>query len=97
MTTDEDSGPKPEANSPVFLAGSRPSFLEIVSSHPSILEQGAEEKEPEQPKLEACPARGGSAFEIHYSIGAVSKVGDGRHFCFNFLYSLDRLVDPRIA
>jgi hypothetical protein len=55
MTTDEDSGPKPEANPPVVLAGSRPSFLEIVSSHPFILEQGAEEKEAEQPKLEAVP------------------------------------------
>jgi hypothetical protein len=33
---DDDSGPKPAANPPVFRAGSRPSFLEIVRSHPSF-------------------------------------------------------------
>ena len=62
MTTNDNSGPKPAANPPVFLVGSRPSFLEIVGSHPSFLEQGAEEKEAEQPELEAVPpeARGGS-------------------------------------
>jgi hypothetical protein len=62
MTTNDNSGPKPAANPPVFLVGSRPSFLEIVGSHPFFLEQGAEEKEAEQPELEAVPpeARGGS-------------------------------------
>lgn len=33
---DDDSGPKPTANPPVFRAGSRPSFLEIVRSNPSF-------------------------------------------------------------
>ena len=55
MTTNDDGGPKPDASPPVFLAGSRPSFLEIVSSRPSFLEQGAEEKEAEQPELQAVP------------------------------------------
>jgi hypothetical protein len=56
-TNDDDSGPKPAANPPVFPTGSRPSFLEIVSSHPSFLEQGAEEKEAEQPELKAGPPK----------------------------------------
>jgi hypothetical protein len=66
MTTDDDSGPKPPDNPPVFLSGSRPSFLEIVSSRPPFLEQGAEEKEAEQPELEAVPpeARGGSRSDV---------------------------------
>jgi hypothetical protein len=55
MTTNDDSGPKPAADPPVFLAGSRPSFLEIVSPRPSFLKQGAVEKEAEQPELEAAP------------------------------------------
>jgi hypothetical protein len=46
------AGPKPAANPPVFLVGSRPSFLDIVGSHPS-LEQGAGEKGAKQPELEA--------------------------------------------
>ena len=58
MTTDDDdSGPKRAANPPFFLAGSRPSFLEIVSSHPSFLKQGAEEKEAEQPERKAGPPK----------------------------------------
>src|ERR1700722_5165835 len=66
MPTDDDSGPKPPDNPPVFLSGSRPSFLEIVSSRPPFLEQGAEEKEAEQPELEAVPpeARGGSRSDV---------------------------------
>lgn len=56
-TNDDDSGPKPAANPPVFLAGSRPSFLKMVSSHPSFLKQGAEEKEAEEPKLKARPPK----------------------------------------
>ncbi len=62
MTTNDNSGPKPAANPPVFLVGSRPSFLKFVGSHPSFLEQGAEEKEAEQPEFEAVrpEARGGS-------------------------------------
>jgi hypothetical protein len=57
MTTNDDSGPKPAANPPVFLTGSRPSFLEIVNSRRSFPEQGAEEKEAEQPELEAVPPK----------------------------------------
>jgi hypothetical protein len=37
----DNSGPKPAANPRVFLVGSRPSFLDIAGSHPS-LEQGAD-------------------------------------------------------
>jgi hypothetical protein len=55
MTTNDDSDPKPAANPPVVLVGSRPSFLEIVTSHPSFPEQGAEEEEVEQPELDAVP------------------------------------------
>lgn len=55
IKNDGESGPKPAANPPVFLAGSRPSFLEIVSSHPPFREQGAEKKGAEQPKLKAGP------------------------------------------
>ena len=54
---DGHRGPKPAANAPVFLAGTRPSFLEIVSSHPSFLKQGAEKKKTEQPELEAGTAK----------------------------------------
>src|SRR6266481_3497933 len=50
MITNDNSGP-PAANPPAFLVGSRPSFLEILGSH----ERGAEEKEAEQPELEAVP------------------------------------------
>jgi hypothetical protein len=45
--------PKSAANPPVSLVGSRPPFLGIVGSRPSLPEQGAEEKGGEQPKLEA--------------------------------------------
>jgi hypothetical protein len=55
MTTNDNSGPKPAANPPAFLVGSRPSFLKSLGSHPSFLERGAEEKEAEQPQLEAVP------------------------------------------
>lgn len=48
----DNSGPKPAANPPVFLVGSRPSFLDVVGSDPS-LERGAEEKGAERPELEA--------------------------------------------
>jgi hypothetical protein len=54
---DGDSGPKQAANPPVSLAGSRPSFLEIINSNPSFLEQGAEGKEAEQPELKAGPPK----------------------------------------
>jgi hypothetical protein len=55
MTTNNNSGPKPAADPPVVLSGSRPSFLDIAGSRPSFLEQGAEEKEAEQSELEAVP------------------------------------------
>ena len=48
----DNTGPKPAANPSVFLVGSRPSFLGIGGSHPS-LEQGAEEEGAEQPELKA--------------------------------------------
>jgi hypothetical protein len=57
MTTDDDSGPKSDGDPPVFLKGSRPSFLEVVSRRPPFLEQGAEQKEPEQLEPEAVPTR----------------------------------------
>jgi hypothetical protein len=53
MTTNDQSGPRPPDHPPVSLLGSRPSFLEIVSSHPSFPEHGAEERAAEQPELEA--------------------------------------------
>ena len=56
MTTNDNSGPKPAANPPVFLVGSRPSFLEILGSNPSFQNRGVEEKEAEQrPELEPVP------------------------------------------
>jgi hypothetical protein len=48
-------GPKPASNPPTFLVGSRPSFLEVVASHPSFLKRGAEKEEADQGKLEAVP------------------------------------------
>jgi hypothetical protein len=57
VKNDGDSAPKPAANPPVFLAGSRPSFLEIVSSHPSFRKHGAEKKEAAQPELKARPRK----------------------------------------
>jgi hypothetical protein len=55
MTTNENSGPKRAANPPVFLVGSRPSFLDILGSHPSFLERSTEEKEAKQPEPEVAP------------------------------------------
>ena len=55
MTSSDDSDPTPAANPPVSLVGSRPSFLEIVSSHPSFQQQRAKEEEAEQPELETAP------------------------------------------
>jgi hypothetical protein len=55
MTTNDHSGPKPAAEPPVLLVGSRPSFLEILGSHPSVLERGPERKVTEQPEIEAVP------------------------------------------
>jgi hypothetical protein len=55
MTIDDNTGPSPTADPPSFLVGSRPSFVEIVRSHPSDPEQGAEEKKVEQPEPEAVP------------------------------------------
>jgi hypothetical protein len=56
MTTNDD-GPKPATNPPVFLVGSRPSFLEILGSRPTFQKQDAEEKEAEQPELESVPLK----------------------------------------
>jgi hypothetical protein len=53
MVTNNNSGPKPTAKPPVSLVGSRPSFLEVLGSHPSFLKRGAEKKEAEQPELGA--------------------------------------------
>jgi hypothetical protein len=55
MTTNENRDPSPADDPPDFLVGSRPSFVEIVRSHPSVTEQGAEKKEAERPELEAGP------------------------------------------
>lgn len=55
MATDDDNDPEPAADPPSFLVGSRPSFLEIAGSQSSFLEQGARDKEAEQPELEAVP------------------------------------------
>jgi hypothetical protein len=50
MTADDNHGPKSATDPPVSLTGSRPSFLEIVRSHPSFLDQGARRKKAEQPE-----------------------------------------------
>ena len=58
MTKNDNSGRRPRrpaAKPPVFLVGSRPSFLETLGSHQSSVERGAEEKEAERPKLETVP------------------------------------------
>ena len=55
MITNDNGDPKPAANPPAFLVGSRPSFLETLRSHPSFLERGAEEKEAGQPEPGAVP------------------------------------------
>jgi hypothetical protein len=55
MTTNDNSGPKRAANSPVFLVGSRPSFLDVLSSHPSLLERRTEEKEEDRPETKGAP------------------------------------------
>lgn len=52
MATDDNSGPEQAANQQTFLRGSRPSFLEILRSHPRVLERGAREKGARQPKPE---------------------------------------------
>ena len=57
MTTNENSGSKRAANPPVFLVGSRPSFLDILGSHPSFLERSTEEKEAKQPEPEVAPPK----------------------------------------
>jgi hypothetical protein len=49
MTTNDNSGPKRPANPPASLAGSRPSFMAILGSHP----RGAKEKQAKQPELKA--------------------------------------------
>jgi len=53
MTTADNNGPKPAANPPAFLVGSRPSFLEVVASHSSFEEGHVEEEEEEQPEIES--------------------------------------------
>jgi hypothetical protein len=50
MITNNNSGPKKPAANPLLIAGSRPSFLEILG-------QRAKEKEAEQPELEAVPPK----------------------------------------
>ena len=55
MTTNENRDPNPADDRPEFLVGSRPSFVEIVRSHPSVTEQGTEKKEEERPEVEAGP------------------------------------------
>lgn len=57
MTTNENSGPKRAANPPVFLVGSRPSFLDILGSHPSLLERSTEEKETKRLEPEVAPRK----------------------------------------
>src|SRR5215813_12375621 len=50
MTKNDNSGRRPRrqaANPPIFLVGSRPSFMEILGSRPSSLERSANEKETE--------------------------------------------------
>jgi hypothetical protein len=56
MTTSDNSGPKRAANSPVFHVGSRPSFLDILGSHPSLQERSTEEKEAERPVPKIAPS-----------------------------------------
>src|SRR5215471_16407528 len=58
MTKNDDSGRRPRrpaAKPPVFLVGSRPSLMEILASHRTSVERGAEEKEAERPELETVP------------------------------------------
>ena len=58
MTKNDNSGRRPRrpaAKPPVFLVGSRPSFLETLGSHQSSVQRGAEEKEAERPELETVP------------------------------------------
>jgi hypothetical protein len=55
MTTNENSGPKRVAKPPVFLVGSRPSFLDILGSYPSFLERSPGEKEAKQAEPEVAP------------------------------------------
>src|SRR3974390_2637238 len=58
MTKNDNSGRRPRrpaAKPPAFLVGSRPSFMEILGSHQSSVEPGAEEKEAERPALETVP------------------------------------------
>jgi hypothetical protein len=56
MTTNDSNGPKRAANPPVFLVGSRPSFLDILGSpaslesSPASPERRTEEEEKEQPE-----------------------------------------------
>jgi hypothetical protein len=50
MITNNNRGPKKPAANPLLIAGSRPSFLEILG-------QRAKEKEAEQPELEAVPPK----------------------------------------
>jgi len=57
MTTADNNGPKPAANPPAFLVGSRPSFLEVVASHSSFEEGRVEEEEEEQPEIESFPPK----------------------------------------
>jgi hypothetical protein len=55
MTTNDSNGPKRAANPPVFLVGSRPSFLDILGS-PASLERRTEEEGIAQPEpKEAAP------------------------------------------
>jgi hypothetical protein len=49
MTTNDNSGPKRAAKPPASLAGSRPSFMKILGSHP----RGAKEQQVKQPELKA--------------------------------------------
>ena len=55
MTTNENSGPKRVAKPPVFLVGSRPSFLDILGSHPSLLKGRTDEKEEDRPETKGAP------------------------------------------
>jgi hypothetical protein len=56
MATDDNSGPEQAANQQFSLRGSRPSFLEILSSHPRVLGRGAGGKGAGQPELEVASA-----------------------------------------
>ena len=72
MTTNDKSGANPADDPPEFLVGSRPSFVEIVSSHPSVAERGAEKKRQNGPNLKLARPRGFD-FEIRHPIGAICQ------------------------